>query len=52
MKAKKSASSRPLTSESDNLNPLLESIVDAVVLHTNLDQTAVENLRRALASIG
>jgi hypothetical protein len=46
-KAKKSAS--PQTS--DNLNPLLTSVMDAVVRHTDLDQMAVEKLRRALASI-
>jgi hypothetical protein len=46
-KSKKSASS-PVTY--DSISPLTEAVIDAVVRHTSLDQVAVENLRRALAS--
>jgi hypothetical protein len=37
---------------SDTISPLLAALVDIVVKHTTLDQCAVENLRRALASSG
>lgn len=51
-KSRSSASKSPRPSSPDNLSPLLEAVMDAVVRHTSMDQVAVENLRRALASIG